>query len=92
MARKSNSAEHFVYIYRGKGGKARYVGRGRLVKRATVHLHLSHNPKLRAFVQKQRFSLQIAGPYGSKTVESAVETALISALRPDLNKNSGPNR
>jgi hypothetical protein len=35
--------------------------------------------------------LQIAGPYGSETAACAVETALISALHPDLNKNSGPS-
>ncbi len=89
MTQESRPAEHFVYIYRGQGGKARYVGLGKLVTRATAHLHLSHNPGLDAFVHRHPFSLQIAGPYGSRLAACAVETALISALHPDLNKNSG---
>lgn len=92
MTRQPNLAEHFVYVYRGNEGNARYIGRGRLVNRATAHFHRSHNPGLKAFVDNQRFSLQIAGPFGTEAAACAVETALISTLHPDLNRNSGPSR
>lgn len=84
--------EHFVYIYydEGKSNRARYVGYGRLADRASVHLVATHNPALEQFLADRRYRIVIAGPYGSETVGRAVETALISALEPDLNACSGP--
>jgi hypothetical protein len=84
--------EHFVYIYRDERSKARYVGYGRSTARAVSHTAGSHNAGLNTFLAKQQFLVQIAGPYESEAAGRAVETALISALEPDLNIDPGQSR
>jgi hypothetical protein len=42
------------------------------------------------FLSQGKYTLEIAGPYGSKETGIAVETALISLLRPDLNSSRAP--
>ena len=81
---------HFVYIYRDKSGKARYVGYGENSARALSHRTKTHNAKLEQLLANQNLSLEIAGPFESKTVGIAAETALISALKPDANSALAP--
>lgn len=85
-------AEHFVYIYRDERGKPRYVGYGSFADRATSHSQRSHNPVLAKFLATHRYVVEIAGPYGSEAMGRAVETALISTLHPDINKDPGPSQ
>ncbi len=81
---------HYVYLYRDTKGKVRYVGYGVATGRPTSHLQGSHNDKLNAFLAAESYHLEISGPFGSEEVGRAVETALISALQPDLNSDPGP--
>ena len=81
---------HFVYIYRDKRGKARYVGYGENSARALSHKTETHNLKLHNLLLTEDLDLEIAGPFDSKTTGIAVETALISALKPDANSALAP--
>jgi hypothetical protein len=83
---------HYVYLYRDERGRPRYVGYGKAQTRASVHLTRSHNRALAAFIAKGKYNLEIAGPFGSEAAGRAVETALISALKPDLNVDPGQTR
>src|SRR4051794_6528136 len=85
-------AGHYVYLYRDDRGKVRYVGYGRKPGRASVHQSRSHNDALNAFLSKGKYALEIAGPFGSEETGRAVESALISALAPDLNRAPGQTR
>ena len=76
---------HFVYIYRDKSGKARYVGYGENSARALSHMTQTHNLKLEELLKSQNLTLEIAGPFDSRETGMAVETALISAVAPDAN-------
>ncbi len=76
---------HFVYLYRDQTGKARYVGYGENSRRALSHLAQTHNPALETLLQNENLKLEIAGPFDSQETAMAVETALISALKPDAN-------
>lgn len=76
---------HFVYLYRDQSGKARYVGYGQDSERALSHLAQTHNLALETLLQDENLKLEIAGPFDSRETAMAVETALISALRPDAN-------
>ena len=80
---------HYVYLYRDESRKPRYVGYGELVTRANAHLAKSHNLGLADFVLEKKFSIEVAGPFGSERVGRVVETAVISALTPDLNVVQG---
>jgi hypothetical protein len=85
--------QYYVYIYRDEGGRVRYVGYGKSSNRPSSHLSGgSHSPALNDFLAKQKYSLEIAGPFESNINGLALETALISALKPDLNDNLGPAR
>ena len=75
---------HFVYLYRDKSGRPRYVGYGESSERAISHMAQTHNKALDALLNSD-FKLEIAGPFGSKETALAVETALISALEPEAN-------
>ncbi len=81
---------HFVYIYRDKSGKARYVGYGENSARALSHRTGTHNDKLQQLLANQDLNLEIAGPFDSRKTGIAVETALISALKPDANSALAP--
>ncbi len=83
---------HYVYLYRDVRGKVRYVGYGEKPSRATVHLSRSHNELLTAFLAKGKYELEIAGPFGTEEIGRAVETVLISALKPDCNRAPGQTR
>lgn len=76
---------HFVYIYRDKSGKARYVGYGENSARALSHMTQTHNQTLAGLLANQNLTLEIAGPFDSKETGLAIETALISAITPDAN-------
>ncbi|MBK0421802.1 GIY-YIG nuclease family protein [Leucobacter sp. CSA2] len=80
---------HFVYLYRSPGGKIRYVGYGESPSRALSHQDSSHNDRLKRFIESKDYSLEIAGPYGSREEGLHVETALISALHPEFNDAPG---
>jgi len=80
---------HYVYLYRSLSGKARYVGYGVAPSRALEHRDASHNAAVEAFIAGGSYTLEIAGPYGSREEGMHVETALISALHPDLNVAPG---
>jgi hypothetical protein len=83
----AEGAGHYVYVYRDMRGRTRYVGYGRKVTRAVSR---DRSAAMAAFLSDGRYTLQIAGPYGSKEAGLAVETALISLLRPDLNSERAP--
>ncbi len=75
---------YFVYIYRDRNGKPRYVGYGKSSDRALSHMARTHNTKLQTLVQDENFKLEIAGPFEDEGTARIVETALISALHPGL--------
>lgn len=85
----NETSAHFVYLYRDERGRPRYVGYGERPDRASSHLTGSHNPGLAEFVQRGKFSIEVAGPYDTEKIGRTVETALISALKPDLNVVQG---
>lgn len=80
---------HFVYLYRDKNGKPRYIGYGENSERALSHTEQTHNVALGTLIKNENFKLEIAGPFDSKETALAVETALISALEPDANIAGG---
>ncbi|MDB6021617.1 MAG: hypothetical protein JWQ04_1474 [Pedosphaera sp.] len=83
---------HYVYLYRDERGKARYVGYGERVSRANSHLIRSHNPKLADFVSGQgKFTIEVAGPFGTQEIGRLIETAVMSALDSDFNVAQGPS-
>ena len=84
-------AGHYVYVYRDARERVRYVGYGKGLDRPVSRDR--SEPVLR-FLSQGKYTLEIAGPYGSKETGLAVETALISLLRPDLNSSraSDPTR
>lgn len=84
--------QHYVYIYSDERERVRYVGYGCETARATPHLAGSHNDKLNRFLAGRKYRLEIAGPFDSEETGRAVETALISALKPDLNVDPGQSR
>lgn len=79
---------HYVYVYKDVKGKVRYVGYGKGLGRP---FSLNHNNNVIEF-WKGKYTIEIAGPYGSEATGRAVETALISILHPDLNSSPGPTR
>ena len=79
----------YVYLYRDLAGKVLYVGYGANHKRATSHSSRSHSKTLASFLAENKYTLEIAGPFRSEVTGRAVETALISALRPAFNKHPG---
>jgi hypothetical protein len=85
----SGEEGHYVYLYRNPKGKALYVGYGANHRRATIHSSRSHNKTLESFLRKNKYTVDIAGPFLSKTTGCAVETALISVLRPEFNVHPG---
>ena len=72
---------HFVYVYRHKNGIPFYVGYGIDPMRAASHAEGSHNEKLKRLIDKNDYSLEIAGPFDNEATGRAVETGLISAFR-----------
>ena len=74
------STEHFVYLFRDRRGKARYCGYGKSPERAVSHVSGSHRPELEAFLRTEKYTLEVAGPFGDRDTGLAVETALITAL------------
>jgi len=82
-------AQNFVYLYRTLTGVPVYVGYGHTVQRALTHTGASHNRELKAWLVKNKFDLQIAGPYSSEAEAKAVEAALISSMKPCFNKAPG---
>lgn len=85
------SGEYIVYVYLDSGGRVRYVGKGSS-GRALSHEDESHNAEFSAWLKKEKFSVQHAGPYSLKAAY-AVETALICVLKetghPLFNKSKG---
>jgi len=81
------AAEHYVYIYRDKKGKVRYVGYGKGLDRPTS---LNRSERMLEFLSQGKYTLEIAGPYGSRDTGLAVETALIASLDPNLNSSRAP--
>ena len=82
-----------MYLYIDACDRVRYVGYGGKPRRASSHqAGGSHNDKLNDFLGKGKYRIEIAGPYGSECIGRAVETALISALKPDFNIDPGPSR
>lgn len=84
--------QYFVYLYLDERERVRYVGYGRETARASSHLAGSHNEGLDRFLAARKYRLEIAGPFDSEETGRAVETALISALKPDLNVDPGQSR
>lgn len=84
--------EHYVYLYRDTRDRVQYVGYGRGTDRPTVHLVGSHNEGLNEFLRSRQYRLEIAGPFGDAQTGRAVETALISALKPECNISEGEAR
>jgi hypothetical protein len=84
--------EHYVYLYRDDFGRVCYVGYGRRVQRASSHLLGSHNDELNRFLLEQKYRIEIAGPFESEQTGRAVETAMISALKPKFNVDPGANK
>lgn len=80
---------NYVYIYRDRAGKARYIGYGEKITRAVSHVTGSHNKALNDFLSADQYNLEIAGPFTTEEMARAVETALISAIKPDLNVDPG---
>ena len=81
------SGKYYVYLYKdSKNGKIKYVGRGARITRATAHQLKSHNKELEAWLAKQTFKLEIAGPFENELTSKAVEAALISSHSPTYNK------
>jgi len=81
------SGKYYVYLYKdSKNGKVKYIGRGAKITRATAHQLKSHNKELEAWLTKQTFKLEIAGPFESELTSKAVEAALISSHSPSFNK------
>lgn len=78
---------HYVYVYKDIKGKIRYVGYGKGLDRPTSR---NRSGPMREFLLQGKYTLEIAGPYGSKETGLAVETALISQLHPDLNSSKAP--
>lgn len=89
MVDDKSSAEHYVYLYRDSHGKVRYVGYGSSSWRATSHLTGSHNEQLNNFLRDPKYRIEISGPFDNEETGRAVETALISVLKPDFNVNPG---
>lgn len=83
------ASEHFVYLYRDHAGNPVYVGYGHSAQRAISHRGSSHNSGLKAWLAKENFDLQIAGPYESEQEAKAVEAGLISSMKPRFNKAPG---
>ena len=61
------------------------MGYGHSVQRALSHSGSSHNRKLKEWLARGLFDLQVAGPYRSEAEAKAVEAALISSLSPKFN-------
>jgi hypothetical protein len=87
--RSDKAVGHYVYIYRDGKGKVRYVGYGKGLDRPTS---LNRGKSLPNFRRKERYTLEIAGPFGSRATGMAVETALISSHRPNLNSPRAPGK
>ena len=80
---------HYVYLYRDDRKRPRYIGYGYRPTRATAHQIVAHNPRLSDFIIHNRFTVEVAGPFGSEAIGRTVEAALISVLNPDLNAVQG---
>ena len=78
---------HYVYIYRDVKSRVRYVGYGKGLDRP---ISRNRSDPMLKFLSQGNYTIEIAGPYGSKETGIAVETALISALHPDLNSTRAP--
>jgi hypothetical protein len=83
---------HYVYIYSDYEGRVRYVGYGKVAGRAASHTAGTHNPELETFLSKLKYRIQIAGPFPTEEMGRAVETSVISALKPTFNKTQGESR
>jgi hypothetical protein len=83
------SSTHFVYLYRALNGDPVYVGYGQTVQRALSHTGSSHNCQLKEWLANGKFDLQVAGPYRNEVEAKAVESALISSLKPKFNNAPG---
>lgn len=88
---RDSDDEYFVYLYRHKDGRPMYVGYGKDPSRALFHVSGSHNDSLNNFLNSGEFDLSIAGPFGTEEMGRAIETALISTLRPECNIAPGPS-
>lgn len=84
-----DDTRHYAYIYRDEKGKVRYVGYGKGLDRPTS---LNRSKPMKNFLGQGKYTLEIAGPYGSRDTGLAVETALIASLRPDLNSSRAPGQ
>lgn len=84
--------EHFVYLYRDRRNIVRYVGYGRSHVRAASHQSGSHSAAVDKLIAIGGYTLEIAGPFGSAESGRMVESALISSIKPDLNRSPGETR
>lgn len=80
---------HHVYIYRDASGKVCYIGYGQSSDQAFSRMAQTHNKRLRELTNSKSLTLEIAGPFESKAMALAVETALISALAPAASSARG---
>ena len=87
-----SSLQHFVYIYLDEKRNSQYVGYGKSTSRANIHSCVSHNTDLQDWISNNKYSIEIAGPFGSETTGKAVESALISALNPKFNIQPGSSK
>lgn len=92
VRKRGSPPGHFVYLFRDKQGRCKYVGYGISYRRATSHLSGSHNKGLNRFLRDGDYTLEIAGPFATKETGRAVETSLISVLNPDFNRDPGETR
>lgn len=89
-AATAEAPAHYVYLYRsGPGGKAKYIGYGDSAERASSHPGHSHNAELKKWLATATYDLTVAGPYRDAEEGKKVEAALVSAMRPEFNKEPG---
>jgi hypothetical protein len=92
LNRAATTRGHYVYLYRDNRERVRYVGYGKTHWRASSHLTGSHNGQMSRFLKAREYRIEIAGPFETETTGRAIETALISALKPNLNVSQGEDR
>ncbi len=80
----SDSAQHFVYVYRDRAGNPAYFGQGLHASRPADDAVNRHNRAFGAWLAEQQgqHRVEMIGPLDSKEMADAIETALISACAP----------
>ena len=87
--RRSKHDKYFCYIYKDpKTDELLYVGYGTDPQRAHTPGHNAEVAKLKR--RRQQPQIWIAGPYESESAARNIEAALVSAVRPPLNRIEQP--